>query len=126
MASGEDLELARPQFENHRTCDSRLLARTRPDALRETTDHRFGLGQRYVLLKGVLSGYRLRRSVLNDSAIVNATGEFVQTHTIPAKLVFQCRQIQILQLTYCSNSQASKLLSGHPAYARQASNGQRR
>ena len=57
MASGENLEFACPQFKDHGTRDSRLLARTRPDALRETTNHWLGLGQRYVLLKGVLGGY---------------------------------------------------------------------
>src|SRR5438876_8246944 len=68
MAASKNLELACLQFEDHSTCDTQFLARCRPGLFRETTDHRLGLGQRHILLEGVLGRDGLCRPVRNDFA----------------------------------------------------------
>src|SRR5882724_8620337 len=71
MAASKNLELACLQFEDHSTCDTQFLARCRPGLFRETTDHRLGLGQRHILLEGVLG-----RDVMRDDNLIAATHEW--------------------------------------------------
>jgi hypothetical protein len=46
------LKLVRFQFEDRSEVNTHFPARGGPDLFRETTDHRLGFGQRYIVLKG--------------------------------------------------------------------------
>jgi hypothetical protein len=89
VATRENLELAGFQFEDHRACDTHFLARSGPGFFRETTDHRFGLAQLYVALKGVLGLNRLRRSVWDNFALVDPSGQLVEAHTLATEAAFE-------------------------------------
>ena len=72
-----------------------FFARGRPELFCQATDHRVGLCQQNILLKSVLNRDRLCRPVRHDFVFVDATGEFVQAHTIAAELFFEHRQIEL-------------------------------
>ena len=89
MAASENLKLACLQFENHSTCDTQFLARCRPGFCRETPDHRLRLGQRYVLLEGVLGRYGLCRPVRDDFVVIDPSRQLVEAYAITTKAIFE-------------------------------------
>ena len=88
-------------------------------------DHWLGLCQQNVLLKGILDGYRLRRPVRDDFALVDTAGELVQAPTIAAEVVFECGQIHTSQISHSLYSKFPQLLSCNFADSRQPPNRQR-
>src|SRR5579883_3169109 len=86
LAASQDLELAGLQLQNYRPRNPRFLARGRPDVFCEAADHWLGIAKKHILLKGVLSGYRLCRPVRHNRSLVDTKGEFVQAQTEPAEL----------------------------------------
>jgi hypothetical protein len=91
MATSENLELTRLQFEDHGASNAHFLARCGPRFFRETADHWLGLGQRDVVLKSVLSGYGLCWSVWDNFAVIHTSSQLVQTQAVAAEVAFQCR-----------------------------------
>ena len=68
MATNENLELARLQFEDHGASSPQFLVRRGPSFFRETTDHSLGLGQRDVAFKSVLRGHSVSFQAVRNSA----------------------------------------------------------
>ena len=79
ISTSENLELACLQFKDHGAWDTQLPARCGLALFRETPDHRLGLGQRYIVFKSVLGGYRTCSLVCENFAIVIALRQLVET-----------------------------------------------
>src|ERR1700691_3856001 len=94
MATRENFELARLQFENHRTGDPCFLAQSRPELFCQAPDHGLGFCQQNIVLKRILDGYRSRRPVRDDFTFVDAPGEFMQANAITHEDTFECGPIE--------------------------------
>src|SRR5207248_9912328 len=101
------------------------FARSRPKLFCKAPDHWLGLCQENVPLKGILDGYRLRRPVRDDFAIVDTAGELMQAPTIAAEAVVECGQIHTAQISHRLYSKFPQLLSCNYADSRQAPDRQR-
>jgi hypothetical protein len=125
MAASKNFELACLHFQDHRACCAGFFARSRPKLFCKAPDHGLGLCQQNILLKSILDGYRLRRPVRDDFAIVDTAGELVQAPTIAAEVVFEHGQIHTSQVAHSLYSKFPQLVSCNFADSRQAPNRQR-
>src|ERR1700733_8885583 len=103
-----------------------VLRASQPDFLSKTPNQVFGCGQRNISLQGVLSRNRLGRPVWCHCTVINASGEFVESRTIAAKLRFERPQLKRLQIADGLNAHLLQPALGHLAHAWNAANGQRR
>lgn len=118
----KNLELAGLQLQNHRPRNPRFLARGRPDLFCKPPDHHVGIAKKHILLKGVLRGYGLGRTVRHNRSLVDTTGEFVQARTVPAELALKCLQTQLPQIADCLYAELGQFLLGDFADAGQPTN----
>jgi len=118
MAAGEYMKFACLQFEYHGTRNARFLARRGPGFFRQSAYRWLRFYQRHIALERVLNGDGLCRSVWDDFAVVQASGEFIQTQTVASEAAFECRYIQASQVSHRPYAKLLQLLSRHFAYTR--------
>ena len=124
MAAGENPEIAGLQLEHNRASNSWLFARSRPKLFRRAADHRLGVRQQDVVPKGVLDGYRLRRSVRNNWVIVDSVGKLVQALAVAAEVLFEYGQVERSQVLNRVCAQFCQFLSRNFTNTRQPANWQ--
>ena len=94
LTSRKHMKLGCLQLQNHCAGDSRFLARGRPGFFRKAPDHWFGLGQQYILLKGILGGDRLGRPVGYDRVLVDSPRQFVEALPVAAKMCLSSSRVR--------------------------------
>src|SRR5258708_8188935 len=123
MATRENLEVACLQFEDHGTCDTQFLARCGPGFLCETPDHWLRIDQRHIPLEGILGRYGLCRAVRNNFIVIDAAGQFIETHAVATETPFECCQLHFFQIRDRLYVEALQPFFGHLADSRQAAYG---